>query len=93
MESGINKSGSKISLFLFELVGTTIFLCGYQFTIPGYDFIGSAFSLSALLFIATLLVGRVSGAHFNMAVSLSVFITEWKNKSSNFITFLVMIMG
>lgn len=75
MEPGILKVRSQADLyriFIFEFIGTAIFLLGINFSN------GRTEVVVFYIYTASLLVGRVSGAHFNMAVTLSIYLVERK---------------
>ena len=75
MEAGIIRITdykSYMKLFLFEYIGTAIFLLGINYS--G----GDAMVIASAIFIAAILTGRIGGAHFNGGVTLAVYIVEGK---------------
>jgi glycerol uptake facilitator-like aquaporin len=72
MESGIIAQKSYIFLALYEFFGCMIALIGINCS--GNSAIVCAMSI----FIAATLTGRVSGGHFNGAVTLGVYLVEGK---------------
>lgn len=78
-------------LAIYEWLGTTLFLFFLNYS--G----GDGLLICYGLFIAVMIAGRVSGAHFNAAVTISVFIVEYKNWRRNWpiccLILLVDILG
>jgi glycerol uptake facilitator-like aquaporin len=75
MEDGIIRitdTRSYLKLFLFEYIGTAIFLLGINYS--G----GQGYIVASSIFIAAILTGRIGGAHFNGGVTLAVYIVEGK---------------
>ena len=75
MEPGILRVKSVVDLFyicLFEFIGTTIVLMGINLAN------GRADVVIATIFTAAILTCRVSGAHFNGALSLAIYVLEAK---------------
>jgi len=71
------------TVFFYELLGTSIFLyCTIMLRDPA--------AITFTLFAITVLFGRVSGGHFNPAITTSVFLSQ-SNFADNFYTYLVMI--
>ena len=57
---------------LYEFLGSVIFLLGINFASGNALIIGMSF------FIASVLTGKVNGAHYNMSVTIAVYIIERK---------------
>ena len=72
-------------LFLFEFVGTAIFLLGINFSN------GSPVVVGFSLFIAIIIAGRVGGGHYNGSVTVSIYIIEQKWKKNLPIMVLIII--
>ena len=64
------------SIMLFEFIGTTIMLMGIN--LSG----GSPVVVVACIFTAAIMTYRVSGAHFNAALSVAIYIVEGKWKKN-----------
>jgi hypothetical protein len=77
MEQGLIKNPklrSYLYMSLYEYIGCLLFLVGINCS-------QNDASVAALgLFIAATLTGRLSGGHFNMAVTLAVYTVEAKWK-------------
>ena len=77
MEQGLIKNPklrSYLYMSLYEYIGCLLFLVGINCS-------QNDASVAALgLFIAATLTGRLSGGHFNMAVTLAVYTVEAKLK-------------
>lgn len=78
MEQGLIKKPklrSYLFMALFEYFGMVLFLVGINCS-------GNDASVAALgLFVAATLTGRLSGGHFNMAITFAVYVMEgkWRN--------------
>ena len=87
MEQGTNNS--KLSLFIAEFGGTTIFLVAIFFTVfYQTDALIIAFGVGGGLFVAIMIFGKETGGHFNPAVSTGYyfwFVREKKRYLKNFI--------
>ena len=87
MEQGLIKKPklrSYLFMALFEYFGMILFLVGINCS-------GNDASVAALgLFVAATLTGRVSGGHFNMAITFAVYIMEGKFKKNLTIALAVM---
>lgn len=73
MEPGVIKIISKRDYFwlaLYEVLGTTLFLLGINYSENDASYVAFA------LFLAIILCGKVGGGHFNGAVTLGVYMTE-----------------
>ena len=73
----------KFTVMFLEMIGTSFFIYGIIMT-------GSAHSVPFSLFASILLFGGITGGHFNPAVSLGVYVSEWGNYVRN-LPFLLMI--
>ena len=62
-------------LFLYEYLGTIILFVGINFSF------GNPIYVVGCLFMACIMTGRNTGAHFNMAFSLTVYLLEGKFKA------------
>lgn len=62
---------------LFEFVGTTIFLAGIQWAAGNPAVIGCS------IFIACIITGRVGGGQVNAAVTVAVYIVEYRHWKRN----------
>jgi glycerol uptake facilitator-like aquaporin len=75
MEQGLIKNPvlrSYLYMALYEFMGMTIFLVGINCS-------QNSASVAALgLFISATLTGRLSGGHFNMAITFAVYLVEAK---------------
>jgi glycerol uptake facilitator-like aquaporin len=89
MEQGLIKKPklrSYLFMALFEFFGMVLFLVGINCS-------GNDASVAALgLFVAATLTGRVSGGHFNMAITFAVYVMEGKFKKNISIALAVMII-
>jgi glycerol uptake facilitator-like aquaporin len=87
MEKGLIKKPmlrSYLFMALFEFFGMVLFLVGINCS-------GNDASVAALgLFVAATLTGRVSGGHFNMAITFAVYVMEGKFKKNFSIALIVM---
>jgi glycerol uptake facilitator-like aquaporin len=87
MEQGLIKKPklrSYMFMALFEFFGMVLFLVGINCSANNAD-------VAALgLFVAATLTGRVSGGHFNMAITFAVYIMEGKFSKNFGIALLVM---
>jgi glycerol uptake facilitator-like aquaporin len=87
MEQGLIKKPklrSYLFMALFEFFGMVLFLVGINCS-------GNDASVAALgLFVAATLTGRVSGGHFNMAITFAVYVMEGKFKKNISIALAVM---
>jgi len=59
----------KIVICLYEFIGTAMLLLGYNLTTDG---VAVAFSL----FVGILLAGKVSGAQFNPAITICIYVSD-----------------
>jgi glycerol uptake facilitator-like aquaporin len=89
MEQGLIKKPklrSYLFLALFEFFGMVLFLVGINCS-------GNDASVAALgLFVSATLTGRLSGGHFNMAITFAVYVMEGKWKKNITIALLVMVI-
>jgi glycerol uptake facilitator-like aquaporin len=89
MEKGLIKKPklrSYLFMALFEFFGMVLFLVGINCS-------GNDASVASLgLFVAATLTGRVSGGHFNMAITFAVYVMEGKFKKNLSIALAVMII-
>lgn len=74
-------------LALFEWLGTGLFLLGINYSE------GTAWIIVASLFIAIILTGRIGGGHFNMGVTVAVYIIEGRNWKKNLPIALTVIVA
>ena len=89
MEQGLIKNPrcrSYMYMSLYEFFGCILFLVGINCS-------NNDASVAALgLFIAATLTGRVSGGHFNMAVTLAVYVVEGKWKQNISVAIAIAII-
>ena len=89
MEQGIinrPECRSYMYMALYEFFGCLLFLVGINCS-------QNDASVAALgLFIAATLTGRLSGGHFNMAVTLAVYVVEGKWKQNIRIALAIMVI-
>lgn len=64
-------------IFLFEFIGTSIML----FAVLLCE--GNVFVAILMIYIAIVICGKYSGAHFNGAVTLTIYVLEHKNWRKN----------
>jgi glycerol uptake facilitator-like aquaporin len=74
-------------LALFEWLGTGLFLLGINYSE------GQGWIIVTSLFIAAILTGRVGGGHFNMGVTVAVYIIEGRHWKKNFPIALTVIIA
>jgi len=75
MEASVPENKTALHLvraLVYEFVGSAVLLCAFNFTMTSY--MARAFAY----FVAWLMCVSVSGAHFNPAVSLAVYLAEGK---------------
>ncbi len=89
MEQGLIKKPklrSYLFMALFEFFGMVLFLVGINCS-------GNDASVAALgLFVAATLTGRLSGGHFNMAITFAVYIMEGKWRKNLGTALVVMVV-
>lgn len=89
MEKGLIKKPklrSYLFMALYEYFGMVLFLVGINCS-------GNDASVASLgLFVAATLTGRVSGGHFNMAITFAVYVMEGKFRKNFSIALIVMII-
>lgn len=87
MEKGLIKKPklrSYLFMAMYEFFGMVLFLVGINCS-------GNDASVASLgLFVAATLTGRVSGGHFNMAITFAVYFMEGKLKKNMSIALIVM---
>lgn len=79
METGKSTSQNKIEIakpLIYEFCGTTLIVLAFNLTMG--NFLGRAF----VYFIGYMIAVQVSGAHFNPATTLAVYIVEQKYKAN-----------
>lgn len=77
METGKIISGNKLDIIIplgYEFCGSALMI--YAYNLNGNDYTARAFAY----FIGYMIASQISGAHFNPATSLSVYIVEQKYK-------------
>lgn len=96
MEVGIlnpKKELDFLYLFIYEAFGTMILTTGIAMS-NGYNL--QPLTIIAVLYVAILLCGRISGAHFNMAVTIGIYVVygKWKEHLKILVVyFLAEIFG
>ena len=85
MEPGnfdVNKKNGYLKVFLWEFLGTFVLVLGVNFS-HGYTLV-----VMAGIFQACIVTCRGTGAHFNMGLTMAIYIEQWKFKQQ-FKVFLV----
>ena len=74
---------NKITVLLFEFFGTCMLVYAILASV------GNAYAVAGTLFLLIMISGPISGAHFNPAVTLAVYI--WNRKYGHDFVFFVLI--
>ena len=93
MEQGTNNS--KLSLFIAEFGGTTIFLVAIFFTAfyQANDALATAFGVGGGLFVAIMIFGKETGGHFNPAVTTGYYLFFVRDKKRYLKNFFILIFA
>ena len=82
MEPGtlkVRNNGDLLTIFLYDMCGTIILLMAVDFS---NGLTNQPIVICSCIFMAAIMAGRISGAHFNSSVSLCVYIVEGKWKEN-----------
>lgn len=85
-EVTIHKIRSFLAYFILEMMGTAVLVIGINFHN------GNLIVIPIALFCGAMIAGKVTGAHFNMNVTLGIYVIDgkyWQQKN----TVIAMVLG